>query len=222
MKVHDISLAIDAALPTWPTSEGWRTRWAMRIADGDSANVTVLEADVHTGTHVESGLHFLADGETLDKTPIERFVGPAVVVDVGADADAVDADALERALAAGAIPASAVAEGITRLLIKTRNSDRWAKGWGPFDTAFVSLTLDAAEWIAGHGFELAGIDHLSIQRYGDNGDTHRALMRAGVTILEGLNLAGVAPGVYTLVAAPIKLVGTEAAPVRALLIDRAP
>jgi arylformamidase len=220
-RIHDISLAIDAALPTWPSSEGWRTRWAMRIADGDSANVTVLEADVHTGTHVESGLHFLADGETLDRTPLERFVGPAMVVDVGADVDAVDADALARALE-GARVDGAIPDGATRLLIKTRNSERWAKGWGPFDTDFVSLTVDAAEWIAGHGFELAGIDHLSIQQYGSDGETHRVLMRAGVTILEGLNLAGVATGEYTLVAAPIKLVGTEAAPVRALLIDRAP
>jgi arylformamidase len=217
MRVHDISLAIQPGLPTWPTSEGWRTRWAMRMADGDSANVTVLEADVHTGTHVESPLHFMAGGDPLDSVPVERFVGPAVVVEV--DGEAVTAKALAAATGgSGAGSASAA----TRLLIRTANSARWAAGWGAFDTRYVALTEDAAAWVVEHGFELVGLDHLSIQQYGNDGETHRILMRAGVTILEGLNLAGVEPGEYTLVCAPIKLAGTEAAPARALLIDRAP
>lgn len=210
-RIHDISLAIGPGLPTWPTSEGFRTRWAMRLDAGDPANVTVLEADVHTGTHVESGLHFIADGEPLDRTPIERFVGPALVVQI--EGDAVTATDLDRAK---------IPEGTTRLLVKTTNSERWARGWGAFDPEYVALTTDAAQWIAERGIELVGLDHLSIQQFGNDGETHRVLLRAGVTILEGLNLAGVAPGTYTLVAAPLKLTGTEAAPARALLLDTAP
>jgi len=217
MRVHDISLAIEPGLPTWPTSEGFRTRWAMRIDAGASANVTVLEADVHTGTHVESALHFLADGDPLDRTPIERFVGPALVVAV--EGDAVTAESLARARDTAR---AGTASGPTRLIVKTRNSARWAAGWGAFDTEYVALTTDAAAWVVEHGFELVGLDHLSIQQYGSDGETHRVLLRAGVSILEGLNLAGVEPGVYTLVAAPVRLVGTEAAPARALLIDEAP
>ena len=207
-RVHDITLAIEPGLPTWPTSEGFRTRWAKRIDKGDSANVTVLEADVHTGTHVESALHFMADGAALDATPIERFVGPAVVVEVDNDA-----------VTAGALDGVALPGGTTRLLIKTRNSARWAAGWGAFDPEYVALTPDAAEWVVARGIELVGLDHLSIQQYTDDGETHRILMRGNVTILEGLNLAGVDPGTYTLVCAPIRLVGTEAPPARALLID---
>ena len=210
-RIHDISLAIEQGLPTWPTSEGFRTRWAMRLDAGDPANVTVLEADVHTGTHVESALHFLADGEPLDRTPIERFVGPALVVQI--EGDAVSATDLDRA---------GIPEGTMRLLVKTTNSERWARGWGAFDPEYVALTTDAAQWIADRGIELVGLDHLSIQQFGNDGETHRVLLRAGVTILEGLNLAGVAPGTYTLVAAPLKLTGTEAAPARALLLDTAP
>jgi arylformamidase len=210
-RIHDISLAIEPGLPTWPTSEGFRTRWAMRLDAGDPANVTVLEADVHTGTHVESALHFVADGEPLDRTPIERFVGRAFVVQI--EGDAVTATDLDRA---------SIPEGTTRLLVKTTNSERWARGWGAFDPEYVALTTDAAQWIADRGIELVGLDHLSIQQFGNDGETHRVLLRAGVTILEGLNLAGVAPGTYTLVAAPLKLTGTEAAPARALLLDAAP
>jgi arylformamidase len=211
LRVHDISLAVDPALPTWPTSEGWRVRSSMRIASGDPANVSVVEMDVHTGTHVEAPLHFIEGGAPIDSVAIERLVGPAQVVEVAGDE--VTPASLER-LAVSADP--------PRLLIKTANSERWAQGWGPFDPVYVSLTAEAAQWIADRGFQLVGIDHLSIQRYGDGPETHRALMRAGVVILEGLNLAAVAPGTYTLVCAPVRLTGVEAAPARALLIDQAP
>jgi len=138
-------------------------------------------------------------------------VGPARVVDV--DGEAVTAAALD-ALGIDADP--------PRLLIRTTNSDRWARGWGQFDPVYVALTTDAAQWIVEREFRLVGLDHLSIQQYGSDGETHRVLLRGGVAILEGLNLAGVEASVYTLVAAPIRLIGTEAAPTRALLIDQAP
>src|SRR5439155_2244684 len=62
-RVHDLSLPIEAGLPTWPTSSGFSFHQAMAIANGDPANVTEVAMDVHTGTHVESALHFLPDGE---------------------------------------------------------------------------------------------------------------------------------------------------------------
>ena len=211
MAVHDISLNLEPGLPTWPTSEGFRVRRAMRLADGDRANVSVVEMDVHTGTHVEAALHFLDGGEALDAVELERFVGPAHVVSV--EGPAVTADALARL---------AIPPGTTRLLVKTGNSARWAAGWGPFDERYVALTHDAAAWVVERGIRLIGVDHLSVEQFEDGGETHRILMRAGVVILEGLNLHGIDPGEYTLVAVPIRLAGTEAAPARALLIDATP
>jgi arylformamidase len=211
MRVLDISLPIAADLPIWPTSVGFRTRQAMRITDGDPANITVLEMDVHTGTHVEAPLHFLEDGSPIDTVELERFVGPARVIEVAGSE--VTADALEAALPAGKCD---------RLLIKTANSARWAAGWGPFDETYVALNANAARWVVERAVRLVGLDHLSIQRFQDDPETHRILLRAGVVILEGLNLDGVEPGDYTLVAAPIRLAEAEAAPARALLIDPAP
>jgi arylformamidase len=211
-RVRDISLKVEPGLPTWPTSDGFRFRQSMALASGDPANVTVVEMDVHTGTHVESPRHFLADGAPLETVPLERFVGPAVVVEVKGDA-----------VTAAALEATGVPAGTRRLLVRTPNSARWAAGWGPFDPVYVALTTDAARWVVDRGVELVGLDHLSIQRYEDDPETHRILMRAGVTILEGLNLAGIEPGEYTLVAAPVRLgADVEAAPARALLLDPAP
>ena len=211
MAVHDISLAIEPGLPTWPTSEGFRIRRAMRVAAGDPANVSIVEMDVHTGTHVEAPLHFLDGTDALEAVELDRFVGPAQVVEVAGPAVTADG------LAGLAIP-----PGTARLLVKTGNSARWAAGWGAFDERYVALTRDAAQWVVERGIRLIGIDHLSIEQFDDGGETHRILMRAGVVILEGLNLHGIDPGAYTLVAAPIRLAGTEAAPARALLIDAAP
>jgi arylformamidase len=208
LRIHDISLAIEAGLPTWPTSEGFRVRHAMRLADGDPANVSVVEMDVHTGTHVEAGLHFLADGEPIESLRLDQLVGDADVVEVEG-----------HAVTAAALDAAGVPGDCRRLLVKTANSARWAAGWGEFDPVYVSLTPDAAAWAADRRLELVGIDHLSIQRYDDDGETHRILMRAGIAILEGLNLAAIQPGRYTLVAAPIRLTGIEAAPARAILIE---
>jgi arylformamidase len=67
---------------------------------------------------------------------------------------------------------------------------------------------------------LVGIDYLSIQRFEDSPETHRILMRAGIVIVEGLDLTDAAPGAYDLVCLPLRLSQAEAAPARVILIDR--
>lgn len=207
LRVHDISVPIGPGLPTWPGSVGYRLIQAMSIAAGAMANVTRLDMDVHTGTHVEAPLHFLDDGAALDTVTLERFVGPAVVASV--DGPEVTAEALAKLV---------LPERVERLLLKTRNSGAWPAS-GRFDPSYVALTPEAARWIVDRGVRLVGIDYLSVQRYADDGETHRILMRANTLILEGLNLADVVPGEYTLVCLPMRLVGTEAAPVRAVLLE---
>ena len=81
----------------------------------------------------------------------------------------------------------------------------------------MALTVGGARWIADRGLRLVGIDYLSIQQFGGDPETHRILMRAGVAILEGLDLAGVEPGPYRLTCLPLRLANAEAAPARAVL-----
>ena len=90
----------------------------------------------------------------------------------------------------------------------------------PFNPDFVAINTDAANWVVKRGIRLIGIDYLSIQRYKDPEPlTHRILLEAGVVIVEGLCLQNVRPGLYTLICLPIKLVGSEGAPARAVLIE---
>lgn len=204
----DVSVRLHTDMPVWPGSAGIRVSRTMRIADGDAANVTRLDMDVHCGTHLEAPLHFLADGIPLEQMPLDTFLGSAEVVDVGA-ADSVTPTDLE---------AAEIPDGTERLLLKTRNSTLWTSSEPAFQRDYVAITTDAAAWLVDRGIRLVGIDYLSIQRYEDGPETHRILMRGGVAILEGLDLARVTPGSFTLVCFPLKVAHAEAAPVRAVLI----
>lgn len=206
-EIIDISVPLGNRIPLWPGSAGARLSGIMRLGRGDEANVTRLDCDIHTGTHVEAPWHCLSKGRTLDRFSLNCFVGPARVVSFP-NAGPIRA----KDLVAADLP-----KDMRRLLIKTGNSRLWAKKDGVFRENYVSLARDAARWIARRRLDLVGIDYLSIQCFGDSKETHRILMRAGVMILEGIDLSGAKPGLYELVCLPLRLVGTEGAPARAVL-----
>ncbi len=202
----DISVRLEDGMPTWPGSVGYRRHHEMRLENGDPSNVSRLDFDVHCGTHIEAPLHFLPGGAPLEEIPLDTFVGAAWVADVGNVSDVSDA-----VLDAAGVPA-----GTARLLVKTGNSALWATPQ-PFRRDYAGLTRAAAEWVVARGIRLVGLDYLSIQRFADDFETHRILMRAGVLILEGLDLSGATTGPYELWCPPIRVAGAEAAPVRAIL-----
>jgi arylformamidase len=201
----DISLRLTPGLPAWPGGLGYARSITSSFERGDDVNVSAITMDVHCGTHVETALHFIDGGEPLEATPLDAFVGPAQVVDVG-EADAVDAKLLDEL----------VDPECERLLIRSRNSERWAAATA-FEPDYVALTLDAAAWIAARRMRLVGVDYLSVQRYDDSPETHRVLMRAGVAILEGVDLSRAEAGTYRLTCLPLWLADAEAAPARAIL-----
>ncbi|MGN6372932.1 MAG: cyclase family protein [Solirubrobacteraceae bacterium] len=207
-KLHDISMPLDGSTPLWPENPGFRTEPFMSISSGDEANVTKLSMDVHTGTHVDAPRHFIETGATVDVLGLDPFVGRAYVLDTEA-AGAIGATMLAEA----GIPSDA-----ERLLLRTANS---AKPVEPiFDEDFAALAPDGAQWLLDNlELKLVGIDYLSIQRYADPPDVHLSLLGAGVAILEGLRLGEVPTGCYELVCLPLRLMGAEGAPARAILID---
>ncbi|MEA2186027.1 MAG: arylformamidase [Solirubrobacteraceae bacterium] len=208
---RDISPPLTADLPIWPGSPGFQTALRMSMGRGDDANVSQLTMDVHTGTHVDAPRHFVADGALVEEIGLDPFVGPAIVVDAGSEAE-ISAAVLEHL----DLPAA-----VDRLLLRTINSARPDLYSVPFDDDYAGLTLDAAEWLVARGVRLIGIDYLSVQRYVLSTDIHRAILGAGIAILEGIDLRGVVPGEYELVCLPLRLDGVEAAPARAILLSPA-
>lgn len=200
----DISVPLHPHMPVWPGSSGVLIHQERAIAAGDPANESKLDMNVHCGTHVESPLHFIEGGSRMDSISLDVLVGSARV------------EHIRDAMAIGPEELAAVPVGTERLLLRTRNSELWQLA-GRFRQDYVALTLDGARWIADRGIRLVGVDYLSVQRWGDGPETHRVLMRAGVAILEGIDLSGAPAGEYRLTCLPMRIEMTEAAPARAIL-----
>lgn len=176
------------------------------IAAGDGLNLSRIAFGLHTGTHVDAPAHFIDGAPGVDGLPLEALVGPARVV----DATGVTGDIDEATLAGLLIPPKT-----ERLLLKTRNSRLWDRD--SFSLDFAGLTQGAAEELVRRGIRLVGIDYLSIAPAADPAPTHVALLRAGVVILEGLDLRRVEAGEYMLACLPLRVVGADGAPARAVL-----
>jgi len=212
MAILDVSLPLYPGCPSWPGDTPFTYSRTASPVDGDRCTVGTSAGSVHLGTHVDAPRHFLAEGATIDQLDPTIFIGAAAVVDVQTPGDIAAADL-----------AAAVTDWPHRLLIRTRNSepggvlDRGRPAEG-----FCGLTADAAELVVAHSVALIGIDGYSIAAAGNVAGPHRILLGAGVAVLEGLDLRNIAPGPYTLIAPPIKLAGSDGAPVRALLTDATP
>jgi arylformamidase len=157
---------------------------------------------------VDAPHHFLNDHRTVESLALDVMVGPAQVVQIPADVKVVDAQALDKA----ALPART-----ERLLLKTSNSQLWERGDNTFFTGFVAISEDGADWLVRYGIKLVGIDYLSVAPFHQSIPTHRALLSAGIIIVEGLDLSAIAPGSYSLTCLPLKLVGSDGAPARVIL-----
>lgn len=209
MRIHDISLPISESLVVWPGDPPIRITQRLHLDRGDVATVSRLDMGAHTGTHVDAPAHFISGGSGVDLLDLDLLVGPALVV------HALEADALTADVLAGL----AIPPGTERLLFRTRNSERWARGEHDFDEDFAAITEDGARWLVQRGVQLVGIDYLSVGPFHELVATHQILLHAGLIAVEGLDLSEIAPGVYQLFCLPLKLVGGDGAPARTILID---
>lgn len=210
MPIFDISLTLSPTLPTWPGDPGIELDLVESMDKGAGANVTRMNMGVHTGTHVDAPHHFLNDGRTVEQLPLEVLTGPCYVIQLPDGVEAITSEVLER---------TEITSGMKRLLFGTRNSHLWAKGETKFQTDFVAITEDGAEWLVKRGVQLVGVDYLSVAPYEEGAPTHEILLRAGVVVVEGLNLAKVIRGFYDLYCLPLKIAGSDGAPARAILVQ---
>lgn len=192
-------------MPVWPGSAGCAVHRVTDQARGDEVTGSTVEMDLHCGTHLDAPLHFLADGATVEETDLGSCIGPVFVADMRGVRQ-IDAVHLEEA----------VPSGVSRLLLKTDNSALWA--CDQFCEGFSALTAGGAEWVVDRGIRLVGNDYLSIQLFGGDPRTHVSLLESGVVVLEGVDLSGVEPGMYELVCLPLRILDSEAAPARAILV----
>jgi arylformamidase len=205
----DISVPLHDGMVHWPGDSAVQIKRIRDMAQGEVCNVSFLSMSAHTGTHMDAPLHFIRDGKSLDRLPLEATIGPARVIEI-ADPESIKAEELR--------PCK-IKQG-ERILFKTRNSKKSWKKAG-FDEDFVYISQEAARYLAERRIRTVGIDYLSVGGFKRDGvETHHALLGAGIWIIEGLNLSQVRPGRYELVCLPLKVLGLEGAPARAVLKGR--
>ncbi len=156
-------------------------------------NLSVLDACLHNGTHIDAPLHFVPDADSVDKLPLEKFIGPCKVIEVS------------EGIITGRLVEEYFPRDCKRVLIKSKGR------------AFIHCT--GAEVMSHLGYELVGTDGVTVEAPDSDGSTHRTLLNANIAILEGLNLEDAKSGEYFLIAPPVKIGGAEASFTRAVLIS---
>lgn len=210
MKIHDISIVVQADMPVWPGDHAVVVERTMDMEKGDSNNLSVMHMGVHTGTHVDAPNHFLIEGSRIEAMPLDVLIGLVQVIEIPEEVDLITADVLRT---------TELAEGVTRVLFKTRNSQYWVRAEKEFQRDFVGLAEDASVYLVEHGIRLVGLDYLSVAPFRNSIPTHTVLLGAGVVLIEGVDLSQVEAGMYMLCCLPMKLGGAEGAPARTVLIE---
>jgi len=206
MKLLDISRPIHTGLAVWPGDIPVDFSFSSTKANGADANVGRLTMSVHAGTHMDAAYHYNESGMRIDEMPLDLFVGPAQVVDI-------------RGLAL-VTPAFLEACDFTASPRVLFRSDTW-RDTAIFPAAWPMLDPATPAWLAERGVRLIGLDVPSVDALVCPGmPMHHIVDRAGLFILENLDLRNVPAGIYELIALPLRIRGGDGSPVRAVLRTR--
>ena len=206
-RIYDISVPIRSGGLVYPGNPEIEIMLQQAVAKGAGANVSSIRFGSHTGTHADAARHFFDDGQTVDKIPLERLIGPALLINFPDDVRAVSAADLRKHKL----------KGQKRVLLRTRNSALLSQT--QFVPDYTYLAPDGAQYLVDTGVELVGVDYLSIEQFhSGHHKTHRILLERSVVILEGLDLSVPTPGEYELICLPLRIEGCDGAPARAVLI----
>ena len=205
---QDISLAIKSGMVHWPGDPAVSVRRIKERSKGAAADLSLISMGSHTGTHVDAPRHFIPQGMSIDRMPLDAMIGPARVIEVQ-DRECIKETQLRKCrIRCG-----------ERIIFKTRNSEYWRNA--AFKKNFIYISLAAAHYLAAKGVRTVGIDYLSVGGYYRDGvKVHQILLGRGICIIEGLNLSQAQPGNYDLICLPLKILNGDGAPARVIIRSR--
>lgn len=206
MIIHDISWPISPATTAYKDKKTINFE-TIKSFDKDGFHESTLAMNVHSGTHIDAPLHFKRNGKTIDQLDLSQVIGKCKVFDMSSVMDGITQDHLE----------NLNIQPHDIILFKTSNSALPATA--PFNPQFIFLEASGAQYLVERNIKAVGIDYLGIERGQVGHLTHNLLFDHGITIIEGLRLQAIKQGSYLLCCLPLAIVGLEAAPTRAVLIE---
>ncbi len=205
MKIYDISTLIHEDMIVYKNKP---EKKPVITVVNDYSKGTSYESrallDMHVGTHMDAPLHMLENGNTIDNQDLYKCVTECKVFDLSSVSEKIKLEDIEK---------YEINEN-DFIIFKTKNSFDTE-----FDFKFVFISTEVAELLASKKIKGVGIDALSVERDQPKHETHEALLKNNIAILEGLNLRDIKEGNYFLIALPLKIKGAEGAPARAILIQ---
>jgi arylformamidase len=210
LEIIDITPPVDETLVRWPGLTPTSLRRAQSMDRGDAVNVTDCSFCAHVGLHVDAPCHHIAGGIGTDQLSLGGMMGEGYVMDLTHVDTCIDVQDLAPLCDAGSFDV---------LLMKTKNSTEKTT-WEKFDETLVYLTPEAGQAIIDRGVKGLVVDCLTVEKYGSGTcPTHKALLKDNrIAVIEGADLRHVAPGLYWFACLPVKLVGADGAPARAVLV----
>ena len=203
MQIYDISQEVFTCA-VYPGDPQPVREVKLQISEGAICNLTAFEMCAHNGTHVDAPYHFLNGEETIDKVPLDKFVGYAYVAEHNGDITAKDAERiLKEAKEENECGKIGYADAWERILVKGN----------------AVMTKEGAQVFAKAGIKLFGNESQTVGPLDAPMEVHLIMLGAKIVLLEGIRLSDVPTGTYLLNAAPINLGGSDGAPCRAVLIS---
>lgn len=190
MKIYDISQEVFSC-SVYPGDPKPEKQMLCSTAAGDVYNLTAFSMCAHNGTHIDAPFHFLPEGKTVERLPLDVFVGDCFVARHQGDVTAEDA---------------------RNILVKAAGAERI------LIAGDVTVTEEAAQVFARSGIKLLGNEGQSVGPADAPMAVHKILLSREIVLLEGILLSDVPEGCYFLSAVPLNLAGADGAPCRAYLI----
>lgn len=204
----DISFPYYEGMAIYPNNPQYVCQKVSDMQNGDSCNVSRITLGTHTGTHIDAPAHFVQDGMTIDRLPLEQINGKVKVLCI--KEAVITKECLEKY----------EIERDDILIFRTSNSDVF-EGTRVLDV-YVTLDYEGAQYLVDKKVRMIGIDYMTIERPRDlrapEKSVHTILLGNGIPVLETLDLRGVEEGEYALMCLPLKLQGSDGSPVRAVLV----
>jgi len=204
-RLWDISAPVHAGSPVFPGDTPYTQQWCATIGPGCPVNVSAITMSPHVGSHADAPLHYDPEGATIGDVSLDAFIGPCRVIHAIGRGPLIEWAHIAHAVTSQLPP---------RVLVRTYAAmpvDRW-------DGQLAAYAPSTVERLAAMGVKLIGIDTASIDPADSKTlDSHQAIRRRGLRVLENLVLDEVPEGDYELIALPLRLVSADASPVRAVL-----
>ena len=200
---YDITPPITAKLAVWPGDTPLSREVLNDMARGDNITLSTLRATTHLGAHADGPNHYGKDAPAIDERGLDYYLGPCQVIRVGV--------ARATRITSAMLPSEVTTSRVLFATGTFPDPENWNRH-------FAALSVELVDFLHERGVITVGIDTPSVDLFESKDlPAHKAILRCNMSILEGLVLKDVPEGTYELIALPLRLVGFDASPVRAVL-----